>query len=147
MGDEYTNEVNRAQTRMAVGSLRKNPSNYQVFSFYISMGFLFGVSILIGTLVAIQTEDQQLSSGTLSILVILNIVVAIVLFISYTAYLRNIGKYVHGRIKPLNPNDGCKQEHSGFSPSRGGIATPSLNSSAASSGSAPPRPGGFFGPR
>jgi hypothetical protein len=129
--DEYTSEVTRTQTRMAVGSLRKNPSNYQVFSFYISMGFLFGVSVLLGSLVAIQTEDQKMSSSTLLILVFLNIVTVIILFLSYTFYLRNIGKYVHGRIKPLNSNDGCTQQPSGYSPSR--QSTPTVNASNSSS--------------
>lgn len=123
MSNDFINDVNLAQTRMSVGSLRKNPSNYQVFSFYISMGFLFGISILIGTLVAIQTEDQQMTSGTLLILIYVNIVVVVILFLSYTTYLRNIGKYVHGRIKPLNPNDGCTRSPSGYSPTQG---TPQL---------------------
>ena len=116
MSNEYISDVNLAQTRMSVGSLRKNPSNYQVFSFYISMGFLFGVSVLVGSLVAIQTEDQQMSSSTLSILVAVNIAVSVILFFSYTTYIRNIGKYVHGRIKPINPEDNCASRPTGFSP-------------------------------
>lgn len=101
---DFLNDVKLAHTRMSVGSLRKNPSNYQVFSFYITLAFLFGISILLGTLITFSTEDQNLSPSATMVLVFINTTVVIVLFIAYNTYLKNIGKYVYGRMKPIQEN-------------------------------------------
>lgn len=101
MSDTFISDINNANNRMAISALRKNPANFKVFSFYISLGFIFGISVLAGSLVAIYNEDQEMSPNTLKILVFLNIATVVVLFLSYLTYIRNIGKYVYGRIKPI----------------------------------------------
>lgn len=101
---DYLNDVKLAHTRMSIGSLKKNPSNYQVFSFYITMAFIFGISILLGSLITFTTEDQNLSPSATMILVFINTAIVIILFIAYNTYLKNIGKYVYGRMKPIQEN-------------------------------------------
>ena len=104
VSNEVLSSVEKAYSIMSLGQLKKNSSNYLVLSFLISISFILGISIMIGTLVAFLHEDQNLSIGTTSILVIINFVIIIILFIAYNTYLRNIGKYVHGRMRPLTGN-------------------------------------------
>ena len=100
MSDVFSN----AESRAALGSIKYNASNYQVFSFGISITFLLGIAVLGGTFVAIQSEDQNMSENTLMIIIILDAAVVAALFLAYISYLRNIGSYIYGRMQPFGFN-------------------------------------------
>lgn len=94
--------ISNAEFRAAVESIDIRGSNFQVFTFWIAAGLLIGIVTVALTVGVIQTQDQgfpEYGVTTSLILVVLSIV-AIVL--AYLAYLRNMGKYVYGRVRPLN---------------------------------------------
>jgi len=113
MSDNLTN----AGIRASLGSIHYNASNYQVFSFSIAITFLLAISIFVGTFVAIQTEDFNMDSTTLTGIIILDFVFVGLLFLAYNAYLRNIGKYIYGRMRPIGwkPDSSCPRYSSGTS--------------------------------
>ena len=93
-------QVKNAEYRAALGSIHYNASNFQVFTVSIAFAFLIGMAVLAGTFVAIQSEDQGMSGPTLLGIVIADGVILGFLFLAYIGYLRNIGKYIFGRVKP-----------------------------------------------
>jgi len=97
-----TDVVSNAEFRAALGSIRYNASNYQVFSFSIAFSFLLGFGILFGVLVGLQGADTNVSSNVLYGLTLVSAILIVVIFIAYTGYLRNIGKYIYGRMRPLS---------------------------------------------
>jgi len=98
MSDIFTN----AQYRAAIGSINFNGSNYQVFSFSISLMMLIGIVVILGSLVAIQSEDDLLSTKALQVFSVSALFCVAGLFIAYISYLKNIGKYIYGRMKPFD---------------------------------------------
>lgn len=92
--------VKNAEYRAALGSIRYNASNFQVFTVSIAGSFLIGMAVLAGSFVAIQSEDQNMTSATLTGLIIADGVILGILFLAYIGYLRNIGIYIFGRVKP-----------------------------------------------
>lgn len=94
------NTVKNAEYRAALGSIRYNASNFQVFTVGIAAAFLIGSAVLAGTFVAIQSEDQNMPSATLLALIITDGVFLGLLLLAYLGYLKNIGMYIFGRIKP-----------------------------------------------
>lgn len=97
-----TDTVASAEFRAALTSIDFNASNYQVFGVAVAMTFLFGLTILVGTLVAMLVQDQDMPQEAFYAMMIADGVVCVALLLAYFAYLRNIGKYVYGRIKPVN---------------------------------------------
>ena len=100
-----SDDISNAEYRAALGSINYNASNFQVFSFIIGMTFLLGVTILVLTLVTIQTEDQTMDKNTLIAIAIADAVFLVLIAVAYLNYLRNIGKYVYGRIRPVTAID------------------------------------------
>ena len=94
------NTVKNAEYRAALGSIQYNASNFQVFTVTIASIFLLGMAVLAGTFVAIQADDQNMVTSTLLGLVIADGVFLGLLFLAYIGYLRNIGQYIFGRMKP-----------------------------------------------
>jgi len=126
MADNLTN----AGIRASLGSIHYNASNYQVFSFSIALTFLAALSIFVGTFVAIQTEDFNMDAATLTGIIILDFVFVGLLFLAYNAYLRNIGKYIYGRMRPIGwkPDSSCPRYSSGTTePSRQRSAESMMN--------------------
>jgi hypothetical protein len=101
MTDIFTN----SQYRAALGSINFNASNFQVFSFIIGISILVGLSLIAGGLVGIQSEDETLQKEVLYGFAIAMMISAIFLVIAYVSYMRNIGIYIYGRMKPFNFGD------------------------------------------
>jgi hypothetical protein len=97
MADTLTN----AEFRVALGSINYNATNFQVFSFGIAFTFLIAMATIAGITVAITASDQELSSTETLVLTSINTAMIVALFLSYSTYLRNIGKYIYGRIRPI----------------------------------------------
>ena len=100
-----SSDISNAEYRAALGSINYNASNFQVFSFIIGMTFLAGVTILVLTLATIQAEDQTLDKNLLLGLSLADGIVLVLIGIAYLNYLRNIGKYIYGRIRPVTAID------------------------------------------
>jgi Ca2+/Na+ antiporter len=98
MADIFTD----AQYRAAIGSLNFNGSNFQVFSFGIGITIIVSLSLLAGGLIGIGTEDETIRPDILNAFAIVMLICCVLLALAYIAYLRNIGKYIYGRIKPFN---------------------------------------------
>jgi glucan phosphoethanolaminetransferase (alkaline phosphatase superfamily) len=71
-------------------------------SFFISFGFLVGLATLLGTLIIIHAYDTAISRGSLYTLTVLMFLSLLFVGIAYTSYLRNIGRYIYGRIRPVS---------------------------------------------
>ena len=97
---------------MSVGSLHKNPTNYSVFSFFISLAFIFGLSIVLLSLIAVYVEDQNTSPNIMIGIIVAVGVSCVALFFAYNRYLQNIGRYVQDRMKPLNTLGKSKCQYS-----------------------------------
>ena len=91
-----------AQYRAAIGSINFNASNFQVFSFFIGFTIILGLSLIAGGLIGIGSEDQTLPQTTLNPFAIVMTVSVVFVALAYVAYLRNIGTYIYGRMKPFN---------------------------------------------
>jgi uncharacterized membrane protein len=117
----YLDSLNISNTRMSIGSLHKNPTNYSVFSWFISIAFIFGLSIIILSFVALYVENQNTSPALLKGLIIANGVACVAIFLAYNRYLQNIGRYVQDRMKPLNTLGKSKCKYS-----TGTSASPSI---------------------
>jgi hypothetical protein len=105
-----TDQISAADYRVALGSINLDATNYQVFTPYIAFVFLFGVATLVATIIYVQIDDQTIPQGTYLIISVLDGVILVLLFLAYLSYLRNIGRYVYGRIRPIdfvNPST-CK---------------------------------------
>ena len=98
MADTLTN----AEFRVALGSINYNASNFQVFSFGIAFTFLVGMATLAGITVAIASADQELTEFETTTLAVITGCLLAAVFVSYSAYLRNMGKYIYGRIRPIS---------------------------------------------
>lgn len=98
--DDLSSQVQNSEYRAALGSIHYNASNFQVFTVSIAGAFLVGMAVLAGTFVAIQNDDQNMLPATLMTIVIIDGVVLGILFFAYMGYLRNIGRYIFGRVKP-----------------------------------------------
>jgi hypothetical protein len=91
-----------SQYRAAIGSINYNASNFQVFSFTIGVSVLFGLSLIAGGLIGINTEDETLNQDVLNAFAIVMTICLGLIVLAFTAYLRNIGTYIYGRMKPFN---------------------------------------------
>ena len=69
------------------------------------MTFLVGITILVLTFVTIQSEDQTMDKNALFGIAVADTVILVLIAIAYLNYLRNIGKYVYGRMRPVTSND------------------------------------------
>lgn len=87
--------------RSALGSIDYSSSGYQILTFPIGLGIIFAMSTLAGTFIAIQSEDQNMSTSNLEIVAALDVVAIIVLLLCFIFYLRNIGRYTYSRFKPV----------------------------------------------
>jgi hypothetical protein len=100
-----TDEISNAEYRAALGSINYNASNFQVFSFIIGITLLFGVTTLVLTLVTLQAEDQKMNKTALFTVSIIDGFFLVLIGFAYINYLRNIGKYIYGRIRPVTSSD------------------------------------------
>ena len=98
MAEIFTN----SQYRAALGSINFNESNFQVFSFVIGISILLGVSMIAGGLIGINSEDETLSVNVLNAFAIVMALSLAAILLAYVSYLRNIGTYIYGRMKPFN---------------------------------------------
>lgn len=98
MSEIFTN----SQYRAALGSINFNASNFQVFSFLIGVSILVGLSLIAGGLIGINSEDETLSTAVLYGFAIVMTICLAAIFLAYVSYMRNIGTYIYGRMKPFN---------------------------------------------
>ena len=91
-----------AQYRAAIGSINFNASNFQVFSFFIGVTIVLGMSLIAGGLIGINSEDESLQMGVLVPFAIVMTISVVFIALAYLSYLRNIGTYIYGRMKPFN---------------------------------------------
>jgi len=98
MSDLFT----ASQYRAAIGSINFNASNFQVFSFIIGISILVSLSIIAGGLIGIGSEDETLQTSALYPFAIVMAISLFVISIAYLSYMRNIGTYIYGRMKPFN---------------------------------------------
>jgi len=97
-----SDELSNAEFRAALGSINYNASNYQVFTFTIAFSFLIAISVLVGSLISIGSQDQGLTSGGIITFATFDVIALVVILLTYNAYLRNVGKYVFSRVKPIS---------------------------------------------
>lgn len=93
-----TDVVTNAEYRAALGSIKYNASNFQVFTPWIALMILVGFTVLAGSFVAMQSNDNM-SSGALTTTIIADALFLVILALAYLAYVRNVGRYATGRIK------------------------------------------------
>jgi len=96
-----TDQIEDANFKAALRTINFNTSNFQILTFPIAITFLLGISVLLGTLITIQSADYDITSRILAIISLLDLVFIVLLFIAYWTYIRNIGKYIMGRIFPI----------------------------------------------
>jgi len=93
--------VTNAEVRAALTSINYNAANYQVLTGTIAFALLGSLTIIGASYISIQGQDQTMGSNTLVSLCIADIVFAVFIVFGYILYLRNIGRYVYGRIRPV----------------------------------------------
>jgi len=94
--------VSNSEVRRGLESIDIRGSSYQVMSFFISFGFLVGLATLLGSLIIIHAYDTAISRGSLYTLTVLIFLSLLFIGIAYTSYMRNIGRYIYGRIRPVS---------------------------------------------
>jgi hypothetical protein len=94
--------LKNATIRGSFASIGINGSNYAVLSSWIIVLVVFSLSAIGATLVAWQASDQDpsMSPATTKNLIYLDLACIVFIGIAYIGYLRNVGTYVYGRIKP-----------------------------------------------
>jgi hypothetical protein len=97
MADSLTN----AEFRVALSSINYNATNFQVFSFGIAFVLMLGLATLAGINIAIYSSDQELTDQQTVGLASFSVVIIVFVFVAFTAYMRNVGKYIFGRIRPI----------------------------------------------
>lgn len=97
MADSLTN----SEFRVALSSINYNASNFQVFSFGIAFVLMLGLATLAGINIAIYSSDQELSGQQTIGLASFCVIIIVFVFVAFTAYMKNVGKYVYGRIRPI----------------------------------------------
>ena len=97
MADSLTN----SEFRVALSSINYNASNFQVFSFGIAFVLMLGLATLAGINIAIYSSDQELTDQQTIGLASFCIIIIVFVFVAYTAYMKNVGKYIFGRIRPI----------------------------------------------
>ena len=94
--------ISNAEFRAAIESLNINASNFQVFTFWIAAGMLLGIVTIGLTIGVIQTQDETFPESSLTIAAIIDLIALAAIVLAYLAYLRNVGKYIYGRVRPVN---------------------------------------------
>jgi len=97
MADSVTN----AEVRAALGSISYNGANFQTLTSALAFGLFGTLAIIAATYISIQGSDQTMSAQTLVSLCIFDLILVVLIAIAYIYYLRNIGRYVYGRIRPV----------------------------------------------
>lgn len=109
--------INNAEYRAALGSINFNASNFQVFTFIIGITFLISLTFIVTSLVIIQSEDQAMPSSVLYGLGITTLIFLVLMAAMYFTYLKNIGRYIYARIRPVSTSmSACKRRSTGTSP-------------------------------
>jgi uncharacterized BrkB/YihY/UPF0761 family membrane protein len=101
MSDEEIANIADASVRRALDAIDIPSATFQVWTPAIVLLFLFTIVMLFTTIVFVTVEDQNVEPSTLLGLVLTDIVLLILSFIFFFILLRNIGKYVYGRISPV----------------------------------------------
>jgi hypothetical protein len=80
-----------------------NASNYAVLSAWVIILAVFSLSVIGATLVAWYANDQDPSMTPMMTrnLIYLDLSCLILLGFAYLLFLRNVGRYIYGRIKPV----------------------------------------------
>ena len=94
--------LENANVKSALSAIRINPANFQVFSVWIAASFFIGLLVILGSSVQFLASDQSMTNNETNVLVVLDLIVVGLLVFAMLAYLRNIGKYVYGRIRPIS---------------------------------------------
>jgi len=94
--------VSNTNVRSGLESIDIRGSSYQVFSFFVSFSFIVGLSTILAAIIAIQTYDTEVTDTNLYTLSIIVIVFIALVAVAYITYLRNIGRYIYGRIRPIS---------------------------------------------
>jgi hypothetical protein len=97
-------ETESAELRNALNSINFDASSYRVLDFYIIFTFILGLSVVGGSLIVFTSSDldPSLTEGVSRGLIIGDIIFVVFILVAYFFYLRNIGYYIYGRIKPLD---------------------------------------------
>ena len=96
-----------AELRNALNSINFDASSYKVLDVYIIFAFILGLSIIGGSLIVFTSSDldPSLTEGVSRSLIITDFIFIGVILIAYFSYLKNIGYYIYGRIKPFDVNN------------------------------------------
>jgi Na+-transporting methylmalonyl-CoA/oxaloacetate decarboxylase gamma subunit len=93
--------VTNAEVRAALSSINYNGANYQTLTGTLAIGMLGSLAFIAATYIAIQGQDQTMGSTTLVALAGIDIAFIVLIILAYFVYLRNIGRYVLGRMRPV----------------------------------------------
>jgi|OM-RGC.v1.023559465 hypothetical protein len=93
--------VTNAEVRAALSSINYNGANYQTLTGAVAVMMLGSLAIIAAGYISIQGQDQTMSSTTLRVLAGIDIALVILILLGYIYYLRNIGRYVLGRMRPV----------------------------------------------
>ena len=93
--------LTNAQSRAALESVDLSASNFQVLSATIALGMVVSISGIGASIAFLQASDQTTSSQQVTAFTIAEFVLVAILALVYTSYLRNIGRYIYGRIRPV----------------------------------------------
>lgn len=96
-----TDQISNAEFRAAIESLDIKAANFQVFTFWIASGLLVGLITIGVTLGIVQTQNQTMADSALLGVLIIDVLAIGALLLAYLFYLRNVGKYIYGRIRPV----------------------------------------------
>jgi len=97
MADSVTN----AEVRAALGSINYNGANFQTLTTWLALGLFGSLAIIAATYISIQGSDQTMGAGYLRVLCVIDLIGVGLIALCYIFYLRNIGRYVYGRIRPV----------------------------------------------
>jgi hypothetical protein len=97
-------ETESAELRNALNSINFDASSYRVLDIYIIFGFILGLSVIGGSLIVFTSSDldPSLTEGVSRGLIVTDIIFIVIILIAYFSYLKNIGYYIYGRIKPFD---------------------------------------------
>jgi hypothetical protein len=95
-----------SEVRFALSAINYNATNYKVLDVFIILSIIFSIATIAGSLVAFQASDQDpsLSPQATKGFIIVDFVALGLILVAYISYLRNVGNYIYGRIKPFDIN-------------------------------------------
>lgn len=97
-------ETESAELRNALNSINFDATSYRVLDVYIVLAFVFGLSIIGGTLIVFTSSDldPSLTEGVSRALIYVDMLFLLIILLAFFSYIRNIGSYIYGRIKPFD---------------------------------------------